>query len=100
MIPLHTAFDLEQRTFLVIWPAIALQIVYMFTGAISANAQDGYSLMGSARLTSLSDCYQLTPALDGQTGAVWFDKRLRLSESFELSFSLNFGANNRHEYQI
>ncbi len=57
------------------------------------KAQNGYTLVGSARSGSALDCYQLTSAIDGQTGAVWFDKQLRLTESFELTFSLNFGAN-------
>ncbi len=57
-----------------------------------ASAQPDYSLVGTARSGATVGCYQLTSARDGQTGAVWFAEKLRLTESFDLSFSLNFGS--------
>ena len=56
------------------------------------NAQPDYSLVGTARSGATIGCYQLTTARDGQTGAVWFAEKLRLTESFDLAFSLNFGS--------
>ena len=72
---------------------VALLMACVLVGQSFAQAQNSYTLMGSARSNSSSDCYQLTPDRGGQTGAVWFDKRLNLTQSFDLAFSLNFGAN-------
>ncbi|WP_128543338.1 lectin-like domain-containing protein [Larkinella soli] len=60
-----------------------------------ALAQGGYTLVGTARGSAQSDCYQLTAAQNGQNGAVWYDEPLRLTESFELEFTMNFGSNPR-----
>ncbi|UFH53090.1 lectin-like domain-containing protein [Spirosoma sp. KNUC1025] len=60
---------------------------------LTAKAQSGYTLVGSARASAQSDCYQLTADRTAQIGAVWYDKPLELSKSFELEFTMNFGNN-------
>ena len=70
---------------LIVWMGILFNV--------SANAQNGYTLVGSARNSAQSDCYQLTAARTAQIGAIWYDKPLRLSESFEVEFTMNFGDN-------
>ena len=56
-------------------------------------AQTGYTLTGTARTSPASDCYQLTGNAPQQNGALWYDKPLRLTESFNIEFTLNFGTN-------
>ncbi len=71
----------------------ALSILVLILSANFINAQTSYSLVGTAKSGTSVGCYQITPARDGQTGAIWFTEKLRLTESFDLSFSLNFGSN-------
>ena len=55
-------------------------------------AQSGYNLVGDARAVPNTDCYRLTNSRMWQLGAVWYAEPLRLTESFELEMTLNFGA--------
>jgi gliding motility-associated-like protein len=92
MILFCVTVDRKQKTFLVIWTVIVLQIVHTIIGATCANAQSGYTLVRSARSGPTGGCIQLTQSGQDQTGAVWFDKRLRLTESFDLTFTVNLGS--------
>ena len=58
-----------------------------------AAAQGTYNLVGTAHTSPASDCYQLTDNKPQQNGALWYDKPLRLTESFALEFTFNFGSN-------
>lgn len=73
-----------------------LLIVGLLCGELAVNAQSNYSLVGSARATPSTDYYFATQDLPGkaQTGAVWCRKLLNLAESFDLEFTVNFGANS------
>jgi hypothetical protein len=50
-----------------------------------------YFLQGSATNTG-PDCYQLTPAIGTQTGAVWYASPLDLTQPFNIAFEIGLGA--------
>ncbi|GAB2580814.1 lectin-like domain-containing protein [Spirosoma areae] len=54
-----------------------------------------YKIVGSARSGPAPNVYYVTEEIPGksQTGAVWANKQLKLNESFELEFTVNFSAN-------
>ncbi len=62
----------------------------LFCIAFMAQGQS-YFLQGDASFLG-DDCYLLTPALNTQTGAVWYDQQLNLLEPFDLEFSMNLGS--------
>ncbi|MFM9986523.1 MAG: lectin-like domain-containing protein [Flavobacteriales bacterium] len=53
------------------------------------NAQV-YFLNGNAQFIG-GDCYQLTAAINTQNGTVWYGEQIDLEQTFDLSFSMNFG---------
>jgi gliding motility-associated-like protein len=56
------------------------------------HGQSAYNLVGTSRAVPNSDCYELTAAREWQNGAVWYTERLKLSQSFDLEFLMNFGG--------
>ncbi|MGF1565500.1 MAG: gliding motility-associated C-terminal domain-containing protein [Flavobacteriales bacterium] len=50
-----------------------------------------YFLQGSAQALG-DDCYRLTPAINTQTGAVWYADQLNLNEAFSIEFQMNLGT--------
>lgn len=80
------------RRFQITRLGILFTIWLIVEGRGVANAQ--YTLVGSAKNSPQTDCYQLTSANEAQNGAVWYDQPLRLTESFELEYTLNFGNNS------
>ena len=69
-----------------------LFLLVLLCRGLSATGQNGYTSVGDARPALLPDCYQLTASRNWQNGAVWYDKPLRLTESFTLEFTVNLGA--------
>jgi hypothetical protein len=63
------------------------------TSISEAKAQQQYTLQGDAIATG-SNCYQLTDALPGEMGAIWYEEAINLEQPFQLKFKLNFGTNN------
>lgn len=58
----------------------------------SAHASgQNYFLQGSATNTG-PDCYQLTPAIGTQTGAVWYAEPIDLTQPFNISFEIGLGS--------
>lgn len=53
------------------------------------NAQV-YFLNGDAQFIG-GDCYQLTTTLNTQNGTVWYGDQIDLEQTFDLSFTMNFG---------
>ena len=68
--------------------SIALFLCFM---SFSVTAQ--YTLQGDAVVMG-GGCYQLTDALPGQIGAVWYDEVINLEQPFDVQFKMNFGTNN------
>lgn len=68
------------------------QLIFSFVLLCAAFAAKGqsYFLQGDATFLG-NDCYLLTPAINTQTGAVWYDQQLDLLEPFDLELSMNFG---------
>ena len=62
------------------------------SSAAFSQTRAGFSLLGSARLGSAATCIELTRAGNSSVGAVWLDKKLSLTQSFTLTFVLNFGT--------
>lgn len=50
-----------------------------------------YFLNGSASNTG-EDCYQLTPAINTQTGSVWYADQVDLTQPLDLQFLINLGS--------
>jgi gliding motility-associated-like protein len=48
---------------------------------------------GSAFSTG-GNCFTLTQAINNQTGSVWSTSTINLTQSFDLNFTMSFGANN------
>jgi len=48
---------------------------------------------GSAFATG-SNCFTLTPAFNTQNGSVWSSTTLDLTQSFDLNFTMSFGASD------
>ena len=40
------------------------------------------------------DCYLITPELNSQAGAVWYNNPIDMNQDFEIVFDANFGAND------
>lgn len=72
-----------------IYSFIVLLIGCLLIGG-TIKAQSSYTFVGSARQNS-PDCYILTDDSPNQYGAIWNNKRLRLTESFEIEYKINFG---------
>ena len=85
-----------KRDFQITNAGIFLTIGWLFFAVIPVKAQSNYTLVGSARASSVADCYNVTEERPGQPqiGAVWCNQLLRISESFELELTANFGANS------
>ena len=62
---------------------------------LTGSAQDDsvYFLNGTATVTG-QDCYQLTPAINTQTGSVWYADQVDLSQPLDLQFLLNLGSDD------
>lgn len=77
----------------ILYKGILFLLSWLLVGGSIVMAQNGYTLVGSALPGSAADCYDLTEDNRSQHGAVWYDKPLNLSQSFELEFTINFGDN-------
>ena len=58
---------------------------------VMAQGDPVYYLNGTATVTG-EDCYQLTPAINTQTGSVWYADQVDLSQPLDLQFTLNLGS--------
>lgn len=61
--------------------------------SLSFTATAQYTLQGDAVPVGGS-CYQLTEAVGGQVGAVWYEETIDLAQPFDLQFKMNFGTNS------
>lgn len=66
-------------------------ILLIFAGLISFTASAQMVLSGSA--TGGCDCYELTDGTN-QAGSIWSPSTIDLTNSFDLSFDINAGAND------
>lgn len=71
---------------------LVLLILFVALNYFGAIAQQ-FNAVGSATAQSCS-CYQLTPNLTYQGGAVWNNNPLNLGQSFDFNFQVNLGCNN------
>ena len=58
---------------------------------LAYNAQSQYTLVGSAG-SGGPDCFIITPDINSQTGAVWYNDVLSLSEDFDMTFQVYLGT--------
>jgi gliding motility-associated-like protein len=70
---------------------IAACVAYVLCTSVS-QAQT-YFLNGNATALG-NDCYAVTPAINTQSGTVWYADQLNLSEPFSLEFEMYFGDND------
>lgn len=61
--------------------------------AVLGQGDATYFLNGNATVTG-EDCYQLTPAINTQTGSVWYADQVDLSQPLDLQFLLNLGTDD------
>lgn len=67
----------------------------LFSYAVCASALEAQSYFLNGNATALgNDCYAVTPALNTQSGTVWYADQLDLSQAFYLEFDMNFGNND------
>lgn len=52
-----------------------------------------YVLNGNAQALG-NDCYAVTPSINFQNGTIWYSEQINLSNPFDISFFMNFGAND------
>lgn len=52
-----------------------------------------YVLNGNAQALG-GNCYAVTPSINFQNGTVWYSEQINLSNPFDISFYMNFGAND------
>jgi hypothetical protein len=62
-----------------------------FALIISELSGQTYFLNGDAQFIG-DDCYQLTTTLPYQNGTVWYGTQIDLEETFNLTFTMNFGS--------
>ena len=72
-------------------PSFLFAIIGLFHASVMAQGDPVYFLNGSAQATG-DDCYEITPALNTQTGSVWYADQVDLSQPLDLQFLLNLGA--------
>lgn len=71
-----------------------LSIIFLIYCVFSVCAfGQNYNLLKDAKALG-GDCYRLTAATGYQTGVVWYQDKLNLSESFDIEFLMNFGTND------
>ena len=56
-----------------------------------AQGDPVYFLNGTAAATG-EDCYELTSAINAQTGSVWYADQVDLSQPLDLQFTINLGS--------
>ncbi|MFZ4398795.1 MAG: lectin-like domain-containing protein [Bacteroidales bacterium] len=64
-------------------------VAILLINVLKVSAQQ-YNVAGSAVTMTSPGCYQLTNTI-GQSGAVWNIYKINLSQSFDITLSLNFG---------
>lgn len=78
-------------------PSFLLFVLLAFFGLSHFDALSQgdpvYYLNGAAQATG-DDCYQITPAINTQTGSVWYADQVDLSLPLDLQFILNLGNND------
>jgi gliding motility-associated-like protein len=72
---------------------LLLAFLGLADSAVMAQGDPVYFLNGSAQATG-DDCYEITPALNTQTGSVWYADQVDLSQPLDLQFILNLGNND------
>lgn len=60
-----------------------------------AGISQSYFLQGDANAVG-GDCYQLTPPINTQTGAIWYDQQIDLLEPFDLELEMNLGNQDQN----
>jgi gliding motility-associated-like protein len=68
-------------------------ILFLMAAFCRGAMAQQFNAVGSATAQSCS-CYQLTPNLTYQGGAVWNNNPLNLAQSFDFNFQVNLGCNN------
>ena len=54
---------------------------------------DDFQTVNNA-VAATAGCYDLTPAVNWRSGAMWFDSLMNLNETFYLEFDVNFGTDD------
>ncbi len=70
-----------------------LFLFFYFTVVMSTIAHAQYTINGSATQDNCR-CYTLTPAQLTQSGSVWNNNRIDLTQSFNFTFDVNLGCND------
>jgi hypothetical protein len=61
--------------------------------ALSFTAHSAYVVNGSATANG-NDCYTLTPPIQGQVGAVWYENLMSLNYNFDMTFQVYLGSDD------
>jgi len=96
-------FIIKQLSFHAFRIAQLLVVIIALTGIHFSYAQSGYQLIGgceplndivSSACPDVDTCFTLTPDLTGQSGAVWDQNQIDLSNSFDATFCLTLGSHD------
>lgn len=58
--------------------------------------QKAYNFRGTAASLANTDCYRITNDRPNELGAVWYVDKIQVGRSFDLEFSMNFGAKDQN----
>lgn len=67
-------------------------LLLLFSITIHCFSQT-YVLNGNAQSLG-GDCYAVTPSINFQNGTIWYSEQINLNNPFDISFFMNFGAND------
>jgi gliding motility-associated-like protein len=79
-------------------PSISLvrQLIIILINSLlfgSSSFSQAYFLNGNAASLG-GDCYEVTPAINWQTGAIWYANQIDLTQPFDIQFELSFTNND------
>ncbi|AUC79304.1 hypothetical protein CW736_07860 [Nonlabens sp. MB-3u-79] len=73
--------------------ALLVATLFLLLFALPVAAQFNPSLIGNAAAQG-NDCYQITPNLNGQSGAIWSPDRINMLGDFIIEFRIYLGTND------
>ncbi|MFT6197929.1 MAG: hypothetical protein ACJAXY_002272, partial [Nonlabens sp.] len=73
--------------------ALLVATLFLLLFALPVAAQFNPSLIGNATAQG-NDCYQITPNLNGQSGAIWSPDRINMLGDFIIEFRIFLGTND------
>uniref|UniRef100_UPI0018CA3F1B L-type lectin-domain containing protein n=1 Tax=Aureivirga sp. CE67 TaxID=1788983 RepID=UPI0018CA3F1B len=71
----------------------SIVFIYVLLCSSVSHAQLTYNLIGDATDEG-DDCFIITPDLNGQSGAVWYENEIDFNQDFTILYNSNFGVND------